>query len=256
MADGSVIIKRKRISGGDGHHGGAWKVAYADFVTSMMAFFMLLWILNATTDQQRRGLADFFDPNTPVSPVSGGGNDVMWGDSVYSTDVLLSDGHGGVRDSEPSDSDLLAEVQLSLAKMQEVGEVRLSLSPEGVVVDLLDGTDQPLFALGVSDETARLKAIMKNIVPTLRNSRRLLKVSGHTDDIQYSGSEYTNWELSADRANAARRIAVVLGVPEALFYEVSGQADRLPVNGDRSEPTNRRISIILLNPSSAPLSAS
>lgn len=256
MSNESVIIKRKRGGGGDGHHGGAWKVAYADFVTSMMAFFMLLWILNATTEQQRSGLADFFDPNVPVSPVSGGGDDMLWGDSVYSTDSLLSDGHGGISDSHPTDGSLLEHVRETLSELEASGDVRLSLSPEGVVVDLLDGEGHPLFSIGGAGETERLQSLLASLSATLATSRRFIKITGHTDDIPYAGSKYTNWELSADRANAARRIAVEQGVPDALFYEVSGQADRLPVGGDRSSPSNRRISIILLNEQSAPLSAS
>ena len=89
-----IIIKKKRVSGGDGHHGGAWKVAYADFVTAMMAFFMLMWLLNATTETQRKGLADYFSPTIPVNPVSGGGDGAFGGDNMFSEQTMVMDGSG------------------------------------------------------------------------------------------------------------------------------------------------------------------
>ncbi len=90
-----VIIKRKKVVGGGGHHGGAWKVAYADFVTAMMAFFMLMWLLNATTEQQRKGIADYFTPTIPINRVSGGGDGAFGGDSIFSENVLPRNGTGG-----------------------------------------------------------------------------------------------------------------------------------------------------------------
>ena len=100
MADGGnairpIIIKRKKIVASDGHHGGAWKVAYADFVTAMMAFFLLMWLLNATTESQRKGIADYFSPTVPISPISGGGDGVLSGDSAVAKDILARDGVGG-----------------------------------------------------------------------------------------------------------------------------------------------------------------
>ena len=95
MSDRPIIIKRKKVSGGDGHHGGAWKVAYADFVTAMMAFFMLMWLLNATTETQRKGLADYFSPTIAVARVSGGGQGVFGGDDKAAQDTLANSGSGG-----------------------------------------------------------------------------------------------------------------------------------------------------------------
>ncbi|MEM7508418.1 MAG: flagellar motor protein MotB [Pseudomonadota bacterium] len=92
-----IIIKRKKVSGGDGHHGGAWKVAYADFVTAMMAFFLLMWLLNATTESQRKGIADYFAPSIPISPVSGGGSGVLSGETVFADDTLAQEGSGGIK---------------------------------------------------------------------------------------------------------------------------------------------------------------
>ncbi|MEO1657087.1 MAG: flagellar motor protein MotB [Pseudomonadota bacterium] len=255
MAEQPLIIKRKKVFAGDGHHGGAWKVAYADFVTAMMAFFLLMWLLNATTEEQRKGLADFFDPTIPVSPVSGGGTDLLNGDSIFSTDSLASDGHGGLGENMDLEGEILEQLTMSLKEHIASEQVRLTLSPEGIVVDLMDTYEVPVFDLGKALKTERLTEIVTAVAPVLATSDRMLKIKGHTDDLKYRGTDYTNWELSADRANAARRLAVELGVPERAFFEVSGQADRLPVSADGSAPQNRRISIILLNEQSIPLGA-
>lgn len=250
-----MIIKRKRVFASESHHGGAWKVAYADFVTSMMAFFMLLWILGATTEEQRRGLADFFDPTIPVSQVSGGGVDVLHGDSIYSTNALSSDGHGGIAEYAATDAALAERLAALLEEATEGDAVRLTLSPEGVVIDLMDTADQPVFPLGKAELTDRLRRIMATVAPALTASGRMIKITGHTDDLPFVRDDYSNWELSSDRAHAARRLAQAQGVPEAAFFEVSGQADRLPIDQDPSAPGNRRISIVLLNPETLPLSA-
>src|SRR6056297_467887 len=93
-----IIIKRKKIVAGDGHHGGAWKVAYADFVTAMMAFFLLMWLLNATTEKQRKGLADYFSPVIPINRISGGGDGAFWGDSIFAEDNMVQNGQGASLD--------------------------------------------------------------------------------------------------------------------------------------------------------------
>ncbi|MEM9422342.1 MAG: flagellar motor protein MotB, partial [Pseudomonadota bacterium] len=107
MTTQPIIIKKKRGGGEEGHHGGAWKVAYADFVTAMMAFFLLMWLLNATTEEQRKGLADYFDPSVPISPVSGGGDDMLAGDTVFATDSLAYSNHGGASDKYKAEEDLV-----------------------------------------------------------------------------------------------------------------------------------------------------
>ncbi len=106
-----VIIKRKKIVAAEGHHGGAWKVAYADFVTAMMAFFLLMWLLNATTEKQRKGIADYFNPNIPINRISGGGDGMFSGDSVFSKDTLANSGTGGCRQSR-----ILTGIPLRLAR--------------------------------------------------------------------------------------------------------------------------------------------
>lgn len=249
MSDESstTIIKRKKIFSGDGHHGGAWKVAYADFVTAMMAFFMLMWILNATTEDQRRGLADYFNPSVPLAATSGGGTDVLWGDSPNTSDMLASSNHGGAFASMAQSEALRDLLLQQLREEIDQSMARVTLTPEGVVVDLLDSAEQPVFALGRSTTTTRLEGILKQITPSLIISGRAIKIVGHTDALRFSRRDYTNWELSAGRANAARRVAVLQGLPVDRVVEVSGQADRVPISNDPSAPENRRISILLFN---------
>ena len=247
-----IIIKRVKAAAEDGHHGGAWKVAYADFVTAMMAFFLLMWLLNATTEEQRKGLADYFDPSIPMTPVSGGGSDVLSGDSVFAADSQAHEGHGGLGDRELTDAELAAEARAALSDMIEGGQVAVTLSPEGVIVDLIDSMGAPLFGLGGAAPSALLEEVVAAAVPVLTASGRPVKFAGHTDDLRFRSDAYSNWELSADRANAARRTALAAGLPARLVSEVSGRADRQPVGETASSPENRRISLIMLNAPAAP----
>ena len=240
-----VIIKRRRVVAGGGHHGGAWKVAYADFVTAMMAFFLLMWLLNATTEEQRKGLADYFDPSVPISPVSGGGTDMLSGDSIFTTEALAASGRGGVEDETRR---ALAEAAAAaLSDLVAADRARVTLSDEGVVVDLIDADGAPLFSLGEAAASDLLRRVVEDVAPVLADSGRPIRFVGHTDDLPFRSSGYTNWELSADRANAARRLAVVAGLPAERVESVTGRADRQPLSDDPSTPENRRISLIMLS---------
>ena len=241
-----IIVKRIARPTEPGHHGGAWKVAYADFVTAMMAFFLLMWLLNATTEEQRKGLADYFDPSVPISAVSGGGTDVLSGDSVYAADTLAHANHGGLGQAALTDAELAAEAATALAAAIDAGQAAVTLSDEGVVVDLIDAMGAPLFALGRAAPSALLEDALAEAVPVLVASGRPIKLVGHTDDLAFRTDAYTNWELSADRANAARRLALAAGLPPGAISEVSGRADRQPLGPDRRAPENRRISLIML----------
>jgi len=149
-ANRPIIIKRKKVSGGDGHHGGAWKVAYADFVTAMMAFFMLMWLLNATTEKQRKGLADYFSPTIAVARVSGGGDGAFSGDSMQAEETLAAGSEGEASARELSE---LEEVQLgivgrggdSLVREMAKRHITTRLTDEGLVVEIFDLEGAPLF---------------------------------------------------------------------------------------------------------------
>jgi chemotaxis protein MotB len=258
----------KKVVGG-GHHGGAWKVAYADFVTAMMAFFLLMWLLNATTEDQRKGIADYFNPSIPISQVSGGGKDALQGSAVFSEKQLAQDGSGGdhtMAKEEPKklkrgnaekskaeegalknvEDDLLqkalAENADSLAK-----HIQTRMTPDGLVIELVDVEDRPLFESGSAEPSRTMVKLLEIVASAITEVTNKVAVVGHTDSTPYtSRRDYTNWELSSDRANAARRLMIAAGMSVSQVAEVSGKADTEPLTADKSAPQNRRISITLL----------
>ena len=276
------IIKKKKIVQGDDHHGGAWKVAYADFVTAMMAFFLLMWLLNATTEDQRKGIADYFNPTIPISRISGGGSDGLNGSSIFTEQTYARMGTGASRDrslnsgtenggtgSEDTESGGLdgdpknkskgkaKDIADSMARLQQaLGEEHkqlsehliVKMSPEGIVMELVDSSDLPLFHVGRSDPTDLLPELLGVVTTSFNTFENDLKISGHTDNRQYrNGAGYDNWNLSADRANTARRLLVESGIAVDRIREVSGRADTDPlITEDPSAPQNRRISITIL----------
>lgn len=280
-----IIIKKVVKGGGEGHHGGAWKVAYADFVTAMMAFFLLMWLLNATTEKQRKGIADYFDPSIPLARISAGGDNVLMGDSVVSREE-----RSGSRKPEP-DPDRKRELlqksaddpaQGTDASAEDLGEApeyaqayraeqsrlegladgvraavsdagpgldehfMVRLTPEGLVIEIVDTGDAPLFASGSARPEAKLVTLMEVIVPILELTANPVAVVGHTDSSPFSRAGYDNWALSADRANSARRLMRAVGMPEERFARVSGRAATEPLSEDPRAPENRRIAITLL----------
>ncbi|MEO0679448.1 MAG: flagellar motor protein MotB [Pseudomonadota bacterium] len=270
-----VVIKRKKVVAGDGHHGGAWKVAYADFVTAMMAFFLLMWLLNATTETQRKGLADYFDPRIPLSRVSGGGSGAFGGDSVFSENVQAQDGMGGTK-ANPMDnkqsqgdsgvvrvaddqSDGVAEALTQLDNLfrglsgesefddQLLQHVRTRVSDEGLVIELFDADDKPLFDVGSSRPTERMTELLGMVAQVISLVKNDVAVEGHTDAKPFQGRGYGNWELSADRAQSARRTLKEGGVAPDRFQRVTGKAATDPALPDLPEDArNRRVEIILL----------
>ncbi len=305
-----IIIKRKKVVGGDGHHGGAWKVAYADFVTAMMAFFLLMWLLNATSEEQRRGLADYFDPAVPISRNSGGGSGALNGNDVLSPpetsmseeagdrdpktlyrravdekadpeEVEDEDGTSPMRqadraatadgsetDAKDSDPESTAEaksgeestedaldrlnkrLQAELDGFSDNGltaHFSLRMTPEGLVIEIGDLHGKPLFASGDSEPRPLLNALIEIVAPVLAMTTNDIAVVGHTDATPFtSRTGYSNWELSADRANVARRLLTSTGLDPARIVRVSGRAATDPISDDPSDDRNRRIAITLL----------
>lgn len=265
-----IIIRRKKIIAA-GHHGGAWKVAYADFVTAMMAFFLLMWLISSTTEQQRDGLANYFNPKIPISETSGGGDSMLSGDSVYSENTLAQNDTGG-RDQNVTDFERQREL-LEKEKMNELGaevikqveamdpkefeeltgtdelleHMRLSVTDEGLRIELVDINGTPLFASGSTEPTELFIALIEVVSRVIKTVDNPLRISGHTDAKQFApGSAYTNWELSADRANVARALIKGYNILPARFVGVEGLADTKPLSEDPFAPENRRISILLL----------
>ncbi len=281
MADASnglapvIIIKKKKKGGGDGHHGGAWKVAYADFVTAMMAFFLLMWLLNATTEEQRKGIADYFNPTIPISRISGGGSDGLNGSSIFTEETYAKMGTGATASStlakskpltqneatkfndennagptEAEQAAAMAQLQLMLSEeSQALSEhIQVKLSPEGIVMELVDSEDVPLFALGQSQPTDLLVDLVATVADSFGAFGNDIKVVGHTDSLAYRDDmRFDNWDLSTERANVARRMLVEKGFPMSRIQEVSGRADTdLLIPEDPYAAQNRRISITLL----------
>ena len=273
-ADQPIIKKVKKVSA-EGHHGGAWKVAYADFVTAMMAFFLLMWLLNATTEDQRKGIADYFNPTVPISQISGGGTDVLNGSTIFAEKTLAKDGSGGAKTTQNEGSD---DEKGEFEPRQERGEnaaggpsemesfeenlqaqiesddtnnlarhIQTHVTPEGLVIELVDVDGSPLFDVGSTNASPTLHLLLKAVTSSLALVENEISIVGHTDSLAYSGArDYSNWELSTDRANIARRLMVENGFPQNMIDAVSGKADTEPLVDDRYAPQNRRISITIL----------
>ena len=193
-----IIIKRKKIVGGDGHHGGAWKVAYADFVTAMMAFFMLMWLLNATTEKQRKGIADYFSPTIPVNRISGGGDGSFGGDSVFSDETLSQNGAGRTggypapMDATQSTSsggkaaDPLQEVADMLSGRggesalpdETLRHIVTRVTDEGLIIEVFDTSDTPLFADGGAVPTRTMEVIAEVLVDVFATVNNEVAVNG------------------------------------------------------------------------------
>lgn len=248
MSEQTIVIKRKKIVAAAGHHGGAWKVAYADFVTAMMAFFLLMWLLNATTEQQRKGIADYFDPTIPVSPVSGGGTDMLMGDDVLASQTLAANTPPEVPrklDAESIEMALNAAISRTGASV-DGDRLRVTETEEGTLIELIDAEGRPLFTKGSAAPSKDLADLLYAVGEVVGPSAAQIKITGHTDAHRYGTETYTNWELSADRANTARRLLLAAGVPADAVIEVSGKADRAPIGSDALDAENRRIAITLL----------
>ena len=320
---GTIIVRRNEVVEG-GHHGGAWKVAYADFVTAMMAFFLLMWLLNATTQEQKRGLADYFSPtnhlatttsgsgapfggrtpNSEGSAISDAGNvqiartqpypvteDDDTGDQPSqfepskvpgtATAPRASDG-GAAAGRDPANPRPLArdqvdargprqadiegelvrrerrEFERAAAQIKETvatdpglaeiaKQLMIEIAPEGLRVQLLDADRTPMFSTGSAALNDRARTVLAKIAPVLLKMHEQIAIAGHTDATPYRGSDRTNWDLSADRANATRRLLMDAGLPEARLRSVTGNADRDPlIADDPLASANRRISIVLL----------
>ena len=274
-----IIIRRKKVYKADGHHGGAWKVAYADFVTAMMAFFLLMWLLNATTEDQRKGLADYFNPSIPISRISGGGSDALNGDSIFTEETLARSGSGSSHErniESPASNASMAEAEseqkaaaagMSEAETQAIAEnlqslktaldeqsqqlsehLMIKMSPDGIVLELVDSESTPLFPVGRSEPSDLLIELLGVVADSFGTFQNDIKIVGHTDNRRYRNDAiYDNWNLSADRANAARRLLLRSGIDPARVREVTGKADTDPLVKDNpAAAQNRRISITIL----------
>jgi chemotaxis protein MotB len=300
-----IIVKKiKKVAGG--HHGGAWKVAYADFVTAMMAFFLLLWLLNAVTEEQKKGIAAYFRPtlavqNTsatftiltgqaqPMDDMSGGASQESEsedeeqamqqapatgeGDRPQSLDgenpdigagnepqpgkgdkpVDLAEAEAAVKASEQRQLEQIKEdIKNAIQEDPELKQLEKNLkidqTEDGIRIQLLDQEKISMFPSGSAAMNPRSMELLEKVAEVVKTLPNKIEISGHTDAKPYAGGHgYTNWELSADRANASRRVLVSAGIASDRLVMIKGRADTDPfVKTDPFDPQNRRISIVLL----------
>ncbi len=308
MAEQPIIIKRIK-KGHAGHHGGAWKVAYADFVTAMMAFFLLLWLLNAVTEEQLQGIADYFAPTTVSESTSGAGG--MLGGKTVGEGAMESQGttpsfalslpppsigQGGDAVTEPKEgaeegagagpggqtlqqAQALTEAQIiktnaereqqqferakgalkqAMNSIPELRKLADSLmvddTPEGLRIQIVDQDGLAMFPRGSPDMYGHTRALLDMVARVVKQLPEKISIAGHTDSTQFIGqSSYGNWELSADRALATRRVLLASGVPANRIDRVVGKADTEPLDKTNpANPRNRRITIVLLRQTQPP----
>ncbi len=259
--DTPVIIVRRRKKHKHAHHGGTWKIAYADFITAMMAFFLVMWLLSQSTAQQREMIADYF--RTPLRATLAQGNKASFSDSVIpggGDDVLKQDGEVFKSKLEavkrPSES--LKRARQKLQQMIETdprlnnfkSNLLLTLTNDGLLIQITDSQHRPMFNVGSELPEPYMLGILEALVPLLNELPNAISLTGHTDSLPYAGGVrgYSNWELSAGRANATRRVLVNAGLADERFLRVIGAANRMPLNeSSAADPQNRRISILVLS---------
>jgi chemotaxis protein MotB len=271
-----IIIKRVKKGGGHGHHGGAWKIAYADFVTAMMAFFLLMWLLGSTTKGDLQGIADHF--NTPLkvalsggsgsgdssSVIKGGGEDltrtvgqVKRGDVEQThRNVNLQAMPADAQRAEAQAKRVKAKVEEAIErnpKLRELrAQVRMEVTTEGLRIQIVDDQNRPMFDSGAAVVKPYMRELLGEIARVLNEVDSRITLTGHTDAAPFSGGErgYSNWELSADRANASRRELIAAGIDERKVLRVVGLAAVMPLDAAApNAPINRRISILVMNKS-------
>ncbi|ABN78064.1 MotB2 [Cereibacter sphaeroides WS8N] len=265
-----VVIKRKKVVQGGGHHGGAWKVAYADFVTAMMAFFMLMWLLNATTEKQRKGLADYFNPTIPMNRVSGGGEGAFGGNSVFHDQTMTQTGTGAANDrataelkasgetgqegADAAEQKQLEEVEKmlkarsgeSMTMQRLLRHVVTRITDEGLVIEIFDLPDVPLFFGDTDQPEAVLPQIARLLAEILPITTNRIAVNGHMRSYPITLIRNPVWDISAARAQRMRGLLESEGLPGERMQRVSGFADRKIVTPDPMAVRNNRLEVILL----------
>jgi chemotaxis protein MotB len=269
-----IIVKKITIAEA-GHHGGAWKVAYADFVTAMMAFFLLLWLLGATEEAQRKGIADYFTPTlVKMRQQTAGADGLLGGSSLTDVDnyphamgqtgtrsITIPRGvtggpvEGGGRSELEAEKlkELRDEIDKKLVQRRQLRhlarQVRVMRAPEGIRIDLMDDADFSMFELGTTILTKEARGLVEVIGDTLADENAPLILRGHTDSLPWrSGVATNNWSLSTGRAEATRQALVLSGVTQTRIVRIEGVADTEPLVADNpADPRNRRISLLLLD---------
>jgi chemotaxis protein MotB len=280
-----IVIKKVKKGHGHGHHGGAWKVAYADFVTAMMAFFLLMWLINTTSPEQKRGIADYFAPASVSESTSGSGG--ILGGTALGDDGAKSDGsmsvvqqlapeaptptdEAGKASQSGAESEAEKALQAAAAKreedefqsaaqslrqamqdMPELAELSKQLlidqTPEGLRIQLVDQEGRSMFETGRSQPNPRARLLLRAVAKVVTQLHNRITISGHTSANVNGAQAPDDWKLSADRANASRAVLQEAGVDADRIYQVAGKANSDPLYpDDPTLPGNRRIAIVLL----------
>ncbi|MEK9497815.1 flagellar motor protein MotB [Photorhabdus sp. P32] len=258
----SVIRVKRRKRNGIKHHGGSWKIAYADFMTAMMAFFLVMWLLAISSPQELTRIAEYF--RTPLqvainkgerssdssNPIPGGGEDILHqeGDILRQVEVVEANDEARKlnRLREQLDQLIITDPRLKALRPH----LLIDMMDEGLRIQIIDRENRPMFMVGSAKVESYMSDILRAIAPILNDIPNKISLSGHTDDLKYANGErgYSNWELSADRANASRRELLIGGLDEGKILRVVGMASTVRLKQeDASAPVNRRISILVLN---------
>jgi chemotaxis protein MotB len=281
-SENAVVIKRIKKGGHGGHHGGAWKVAYADFVTAMMAFFLLMWLINTTSPEQKRGIADYFAPASVSQTTSGAGGilsgtalgndgakqngsqsvvedaspDVKNPDDGKSKDAAKAAADQAKQDQAQREAAAFASAAQSLKQalqdMPELAELSKNIiidqTPEGLRIQLVDQEGRSMFNQGTAVPNDRAKLLLRAIAKIINQLPNRISIYGHTSATAGQGGKADgDWPLSANRADASRKILQGAGVDADRVYQVSGKATSEPLYpDDPTLPGNRRIAIVLL----------
>ncbi|MCB9357369.1 MAG: OmpA family protein [Calditrichaeota bacterium] len=244
------IIRIVKKGHGHGHHGGAWKVAFADFVTAMMALFIVLWILGQSEDV-KRGVGGYFRDPTGKALLGAGPNQGMGGAQGKSIIRLpaVTQSFAMPDPALESEAEKLEELIAETEALQALeGQITIEVTHEGLRLEISEGDKEPLFESGSSDLSPELIRALQALTKEYKGLPNKLILEGHTDAAQFaSGSDMTNWELSTQRANQARKIMEDSGLPQDQILMVRGFADRRPKFEDMMDARNRRISLLLVS---------
>ena len=269
-----IIVKRVRKPR-HAQHAGAWKIAYADFVTAMMAFFLLMWLLGSTTQGDLEGIADYF--RTPLKVALSGGygsgdsSSVIRGGGTDLTRTIGSQPRGDIEERQRKVNLQALRAELRAAETRRLtklksqleeaitrnmklvefrSQIKLDLTPDGLRIQIVDDQNRPMFDNGRATVKEYMRELLREIAVVLNSVENRISISGHTDSAPYGSGErgYSNWELSADRANASRRELVAGGMQESKVVRVVGLGSTVMYDAENPRnPMNRRISIVVLN---------
>lgn len=250
MNDNNVVIVVKKVKKSSGHHGGSWKVAYADFVTAMMAFFLVMWIVGMESDVKDLVQGYFNNPVGYRRAFGAGMDPLSQGSSPLTNELrnmplfvrqVEERRFNAVRDQ------IMLELEGLSGEEAAGSQVEVVVTPDGLRIELREGAGgETFFSRGGAAVTPSAEAALRIVAENVATLPNRLVIEGHTDAASYGSDSYTNWELSADRANAARRVLVTSGLTDARVAEVRGYADRQPLlPGDPYGPANRRVTILI-----------